>query len=211
MCSAVASKEWLIYGGRPRRRLLLVFTLGLLLLAGSGCKSVAPVVKVGFVAPFEGRYRAVGYDGLYSARMAVREINEAGGIGGTRVALVALDDGGNPEFAEATARSLVIDPAVVAVIGHWMPETTAAAETIYEENSLLFLAGGVEPYEAVDPAQLPPDFVTAYADVSPFDEMPGPYAKPAYNAFQHLYAIFALAQEESGTINRVSVREARDS
>ena len=85
------------------------------------------MVKVGLVAPFEGRHRAIGYDALYSARLAVRELNAAGGIDGTRVALVALDDSGNPEFAAATADSLIVDPNVVAVVGHWLPETTAAA------------------------------------------------------------------------------------
>ncbi|MCP5097251.1 MAG: ABC transporter substrate-binding protein, partial [Chloroflexi bacterium] len=61
-----------------------------------GCASVAPVVKIGLVGPFEGQHRAVGYDVIYSARLAVREINAAGGIGGHRVALVALDDSGDP-------------------------------------------------------------------------------------------------------------------
>ena len=67
-----------------------VFLLALALLA-AGCASVDPVVKIGLVAPFEGRQRAVGYDAIYSARLAVREINAAGGVGGHRVVLVALD------------------------------------------------------------------------------------------------------------------------
>jgi len=208
MCSAVAKMGSFKYGSLLSSGLLLSLILGMMLLAGTGCQSVAPVVKVGFVAPFEGRHRAVGYDVLYSVRLAVREINEAGGIGGTRIALVALDDGGNPEFAQATARSLVIDPGVVAVAGHWLPETTAAADVIYEENGLVFLAGGAEPFTVTDPSQLSAEFVSAYADVSPFDEMPGPYAAPAYAAFQHLFELFAVAQEESGIITRASVQEA---
>ena len=32
----------------------------------SGCASVKPVVKIGLVAPFEGRARAVGYDAIYA-------------------------------------------------------------------------------------------------------------------------------------------------
>ncbi len=197
------------YGSRFCTRLLPSLILTLLTLIGTGCQSVAPVVKVGFVAPFEGRHRDVGYDGLYSARLAVREINDAGGINGTRVALVALDDGGNPEFAEAAARSLVIDPGVVAVVGHWLPETTAVAQAVYEENGLLFLAGGAEPFTVKEPAQLSEEFVAAYADITPFDEMPGSYAAPAYDAFQYLYELFALAQEESGSITRASIQEAR--
>jgi hypothetical protein len=166
---------------------------------------VAPVVKVGLVAPFEGRHRDVGYDVLYSARLAVREINAAGGIDGTRIALVALDDGGNPEYAQATARSLLIDPNVVAVVGHWLPETTETAAPIYTQGNIAFLPGGEEILTATDPALLPPEFIVAYEDITPFDETPGPYAEPAYNAFQFLFQAFADAQESGGLINRQSV------
>lgn len=189
-------------------RVLFFIVLGLLVWSGIGCQSVDPVVKIGLVAPFEGRQRDVGYDVLYSARLAVREINEAGGIDGRRVALVALDDGGSAEFAQGTAQALVIDPSVVAVVGHWQPETTSAAEPIYLQNGLTLLAGGQEPFDAVDPQSLSPDFISAYAQVTPFDEMPGPYAGPAYQAFQDIFAAFRLAAEESGDINRETVRDA---
>jgi len=51
-----------------------------------------PTVKLGMVAPFEGLYRAVGYDALYAVKLAVREANAAGGVGGYRLEMVALDD-----------------------------------------------------------------------------------------------------------------------
>ena len=72
---------------------------GALVVVATGCQKTDPVVKIGLVAPFEGRYRPIGYDVIYSARLAVREINAAGGIDGHRVALVALDDGGDPQLA----------------------------------------------------------------------------------------------------------------
>lgn len=190
-----------------RRVTALLLAAGLvLLLGGVGCSSVAPVVKVGLVAPFEGRERAVGYDVLYSARLAVREINAAGGIDGTRVALVALDDGGRAEFAAQTAASLLIDPNVVAVVGHWLPETTAVARPLYADGGLAFLAGGAVPFTAGDPAALPAPFVAAYTAVTPFDELPGPYAGAAYEAFNLLWAAMAEAQVQSGRIDRTAVQ-----
>ncbi|MCA9948355.1 MAG: ABC transporter substrate-binding protein, partial [Anaerolineales bacterium] len=131
-------------------------------------------MKVGLVAPFEGRDRAIGYDAIYSARLAVREINAAGGIGGYRIALVALDDSGDPELAQGTAESLVIDDNVVAVVGHWRPQTTAVAAPIYASANLAFLAGGESPYQPTDPADLEPDFIERYTAVTPFNEQPGP-------------------------------------
>ncbi|MFN2106860.1 MAG: ABC transporter substrate-binding protein [Candidatus Promineifilaceae bacterium] len=191
---------------RRKRRILLVLIMLAALLV-SACRSVAPVVKVGLVAPFEGRHRDIGYDVLYSARLAVRQLNAAGGIDGTRVALVALDDSGNPEFAAATADSLIIDPNVVAVVGNWLPETTAVARQHYAENGLAFLAGGDDPFIPADPAQLPAEFVAAYTAVTPFDELPGPYAAPAYDAYQSLWDLLAQAQERHGAITRATVNQ----
>ena len=102
--------------------------------------STAPVIKFGLVAPFEGRYRPVGYDALYAARLAVRERNAAGGVGGYRVELVAYDDGGDAPSAVERARQLVLDPQVVAVIGHYRIETTRAAWDIYARAALPLIA-----------------------------------------------------------------------
>ena len=202
MCSAAVSRM------RRGRKLLPPLSLALLLwLILVGCRGVEPVVKVGLVAPFEGRHRAVGYDVLYSARLAVRELNAAGGIDGTRVALVALDDGGSTEFAAATADSLIVDPNVVAVVGHWLPETTTVAAPRYMEGGLTLLAGGDDPFLPSDPRELPADFIEAYSAVTPFAEMPGPYAGPAYDAYQMLWRLLAAAQDQHGAITRLTVQE----
>lgn len=182
--------------------------LSLLVVALAGCASVDPVVKIGLVAPFEGRYRAIGYDALYSARLAVREINAAGGVGGHRVALVALDDRGDVQLARDAAASLVVDPGVVAVVGHYLPETTGAVLPIYEDGGLPLVTMGDVPFAAVDPDQLPAAFRDAYAAVTPFDETAGPYAGPTYDALGLLAAALAMAEESSRTITRASVQAA---
>ena len=183
----------------------LLFALPLLLIS---CASVKPVVKIGLVAPFEGRDRAVGYDAIYAARLAVRQANAAGGIGGHRVTLVALDDRGDPELAAQTAAALVVDPQVVAVIGHYLPATTAAATKVYAKASLPLLPVGAPPFVATDPTALPPAFVAAYESVTPFDETPGPYAGPTYDAFALLWAALAQAEETGGGITRATVQES---
>ncbi|MFQ5398445.1 MAG: ABC transporter substrate-binding protein [Anaerolineae bacterium] len=202
MCSSAAK----LVRAVPRR-LKWVWCLLPLIVLFTGCSRVAPVVKVGLVGPFEGRYRARGYDVIYSARLAVREINAAGGVEGTRIALVALDDSGDPGLARQTAASLVVDANVVAVIGHWLPETTAAAEPVYREAGLPFINPAEAPFRTTDPATLPSDFLDAYAAVTPFDEVAGAYAGAAYDAFQLLW----LALEEAasgGDISRAAVSRA---
>ncbi len=88
------------------------WTLCLLLLLAACRASGAtrPTVKIGLVAPFEGRYRYVGY-GLFAAvRLALREANAAGG-GGTppySVELVAYDDGADPEMARQQGGEMAV-------------------------------------------------------------------------------------------------------
>jgi ABC-type branched-subunit amino acid transport system substrate-binding protein len=160
---------------------------------------VEPVVKIGLVGPFEGRERAVGYDAIYSARLAVREINASGGINGQRVALVALDDGGQPDLATAAARSLALDPDVVLVVGHWLTETTAVSAPIYAAAGLPFIPLGQPPFAPVDPDTLPASFRAAYAAVTPFDETAGPHAGPTYDAFQLIWQAVAAAGHTPAT------------
>lgn len=192
---------------QPRQRRwqisnLLIIAMFLLV----GCSSVEPVVKVGLVGPFEGEHRAIGYDVIYSARLAVREINEAGGIAGHRVALVALDDGGDVALAEQTAVSMSIDPGVVAVIGNWLPENTAVAGDIYAQHQLPFIPMGEPPFGQND--DLPFEFIQAYEAVTPFDETAGPYAGSTYDAFQLLWQAMAESETINGEINRDGVAKA---
>jgi ABC-type branched-subunit amino acid transport system substrate-binding protein len=109
--------------------------------------AVRPTVKVGLVAPFEGRYRYVGYDVIYAVRLALREANAAGGVEGYSVELVAYDDGADPAMAVQQARKLAVDPDVIAAIGHFREETTAVALSVYAEAGVPLVAPGV-----LDPA-----------------------------------------------------------
>jgi ABC-type branched-subunit amino acid transport system substrate-binding protein len=191
-----------VVGSKTSARLCLVLTLCSALLAY--CSSPPEVVKVGLVAPFEGRYRDVGYDAVYAARLAVREANGDGGKRRVRVELVALDDSADVQLAEQVAASLVIDPDVVAVLGHWQEETTAAARVIYEQAGVPLLALGEAPFEPVEVEALPSDFRERYAAVTPFDEQAGAYAGATYDGFQLLLRALELA-EMNGEISRESV------
>ncbi len=139
---------------------LLLLAPSLLLLAScsrlpANCLTVRPTVKIGLVAPFEGRYRYVGYDVIYAVRLALREANAAGGVGSppleggrggggmSYVELVAYDDGADPVMAAEQARKLAADPQVVAAIGHFREETTGAALSAYAEAGIPLVAPAV--------------------------------------------------------------------
>ncbi len=130
--------------------------LGFLLsaLALVGCTVTKPIIKIGLVAPFEGLYRDVGYDALYAVKLALREWNEAGGVEGYMVELVALDDSGDPDQAPGQASELILDPLVMGAIGHFDHQTTLAASPVYQEGGVALIAsavtaGGLENYPSV--------------------------------------------------------------
>lgn len=171
----------------------------------SGCASVPPVIKIGLVGPFEGRYREVGYDVIYSARLAIREENSRDDIGDYRVALVALDDFGDPDTAEEVARSLVLDPNVVAVVGHWLPDTTDAAMSIYQAAGVPFIPAGFSPFSASNPDFLPAEFRSEYSQVTPFDEVAGPYAGAGYDSIGLILKAISVADEQNRSIDRSTI------
>ncbi|MFQ5886052.1 MAG: branched-chain amino acid ABC transporter substrate-binding protein [Anaerolineae bacterium] len=123
-------------------------------LALVGCTVTKPIIKIGLVAPFEGLYRDVGYNALYAVKLAVREWNEAGGVEGYMVELVALDDSGEPDQAPGQASELILDPLVMGAVGHFDDQTTLAASPLYQEGGLALIApavtaGGLENYPSV--------------------------------------------------------------
>lgn len=169
----------------------IVFVLVMVLV---GCSqfpgSTKPVLRIGLVAPFEGRNRDIGYDLIYSTRMAVRELNESGGIEGYRIELMAMDDGGDPELAVMAAQALAADPQVLCVMGHWLPETTQAAIPIYDQAGLLLLS---TDQDSEDLSYTPPDFAAKYSKATPSGVGPGIYAYPAFNDFNNLVKVIRVA------------------
>ena len=93
-------------------------------------------VKIGLVAPFEGLYRASGYELLFAVKLALQERNQGQGLHGYRVELVALNDFNDPVEAAKQARVLTADPAVLGVVGHLAPAATLAAIPVYQEAQL---------------------------------------------------------------------------
>ncbi len=110
--------------------------------APAPAKAVAPAastVKIGHVAPLTGGIAHLGKDNENGARMAVDEINAAGGIdvGGAKVKfeLVAEDDKADPKEGTLAAQKIV-DAGVVAVVGHLNSGTSIPASKIYSDASV---------------------------------------------------------------------------
>jgi len=185
------------------RYLSLIFILLFSLMVG--CSRSPTIVKVGLVGPFTGRYREIGYDVIYSSRLAIRNFNQSRGTGDIRLALVALDDFGEPQAAEKNALALGLDSKVVAVVGHWLPETSQIAHSVYEQHDLPFISTGQPPFGILDPSGLPEQFSSEYAQLTPFDEVAGPYSASGYDALQLVIAAVEESVKLNGTVDRHSV------
>ncbi len=98
------------------------------------------VIKIGHVAPLTGGIAHLGKDNENGARLAVDEINAAGGleIGGKKYKLELLgeDDKADPKEGTLAAQKLV-DAGVVAVVGHLNSGTSIPASKIYADANVV--------------------------------------------------------------------------
>jgi len=117
-----------------------------------GCaipRSTRPVLKIGLIAPFEGLGRPLGYEVLYAVKLAVRERNDLGGVGGYGVALVALNDDDDPDVSARQALKMDVDREVVGVVGPLGRATGRAVAQPLSDAGLAWIAVASVPDEVV--------------------------------------------------------------
>lgn len=139
---------------RPSSRRRLVAGAALTLVAAvaagglAGCHRTPAVLKIGVAQPLSGNLQALGQDLLNGARMAVDEINEAGGVSidGTpvRFEIVSADDQANAGRGAAVAQQLV-DAGVIAAIADLNSGVSIAAAPVYAKAGVPQLAISTKP------------------------------------------------------------------
>ena len=96
-------------------------------------------IKIGHVGPLTGGIAHLGKDNENGARLAVEEINAAGGlkVGDKtyKLDLVAEDDKADPKEGTLAAQKIV-DSGAVAVVGHLNSGTSIPASKIYSDASV---------------------------------------------------------------------------
>ncbi len=100
-------------------------------------------VQVGLIAPMSGPWARQGELMRLGAELAVKDINEAGGIsslGGRPLELVIFDAGDSAEKAKNAAQRMVSQhPDLVAVTGSWLSSFTLAVSEVTERAELPML------------------------------------------------------------------------
>ena len=87
------------------------------------------VIKVGIVASVSGDNKPWGDDQKEGADLAVKEFNDAGGLGGKKVELILGDSGSKPEQAK-TAAEKILSEGVIGIVGE-----VSSGNTIQIANS----------------------------------------------------------------------------
>ena len=124
------------------RKIMLLF-LGLLLLAllvfFTTKRFAGDTIKIGEIATVTGDFAAYGVAEVESVKMAVNEINEAGGILGKKIKLIMYDCRTRNEDMVNAARRLVQQDKVTAVIGPSGSGLCIAASPIFNQGKVSHL------------------------------------------------------------------------
>ena len=102
-------------------------------------KSAAPEgesIKIGFFSPTTGFAAADGTSALQSAQLAVKLVNEDGGVLGRPLEFITYDDAAKPDQAASIARKLIEQDQVIAGISGSYSGATRAAAPIFQEAGI---------------------------------------------------------------------------
>jgi len=126
-----------------RKCVIAALALLLLVMALPGCGGPS-VVKIGLIGEITGSMPAVGKSGETSARLAVKKINDSGGIevGGKKyqVELVVKDSAADPKKAAAVATELIEQDGVLAIVGPNSSSNAVAAADVADKAGVLLIA-----------------------------------------------------------------------
>jgi len=109
--------------------------------------SAADTIKFAAAGPMTGPSGETGQRMRAGIELAVKEINDSGGIAGKQVAVDFYDDEGKPEGAASVAQKIASDPDVFAVIGHINSSASMAALPIYKRAGLTEISGNSSSYK----------------------------------------------------------------
>ncbi len=77
------------------------------------------VIKIASQSPLSGGLSAVGTDIKNGAQLAIEQLSGPLSKLGFKIELAPYDDQANPDTGVANAKSIVADPAILAVVGHY--------------------------------------------------------------------------------------------
>ncbi len=105
-------------------------------------------IVVGSVQPLTGGFAVFGQDGKLGAELAIKHINEAGGIkslNGAKLKLVSEDAGGTPDSAKLATESMISKNRPVAILGEYISRFVMAASEVTDREKVILIADALVP------------------------------------------------------------------
>jgi len=118
------------------KRLILVAAALSLLIPATACAEEEETIKIGIVLELTGELGHMGEMMLDGARLAVEEINAAGGVLGKDVELVEEDGGTNPDQGFDRVKKLVEIDGVQVIVGPMITPTSEFSIPYAKEHKI---------------------------------------------------------------------------
>lgn len=116
----------------------LSLLLGLVLLASPARAQKA--IKAAMVNTMTGGAALYGLAGIEGAKIAVAELNAAGGVLGRKVELIVRDDAAKPDVGAREIRDVILREEVAAVFGPVSSGVLLAMSEVAKENKTILIA-----------------------------------------------------------------------
>lgn len=116
----------------------VALAVALMLAVATDATAQAPQkeIKIGIAGPLTTTSAGFGVEMRQAVEFAIDERNAAGGLAGTKVVGVAIDDKADAEAGKAVARAFCDDPAVLGVVGHVNSGVAIATGQVYADCGL---------------------------------------------------------------------------
>lgn len=119
--------------------------------SANGGSSAGDTIKIGADLELTGGQASFGDSALKGAQLAVKEINDAGGVLGKKLELVEADNASKSEEATQAAQKLITTDKVVAIIGATTSTNTLGIVPVAQEKQIpLVSSSATNPKVTVD-------------------------------------------------------------
>ena len=119
-----------------RSHVPLLVVVAVVMSGQAAAQTPAKEVKIGIGGPLTTTSAGFGVEMRQAVELAVDERNGAGGLDGTKVVAVAIDDKADVEAGKVVAKNFCDDPAVLGVVGHVNSGVAIAVGKVYADCGL---------------------------------------------------------------------------
>ncbi len=120
----------------------LAIAAAVLLVAGCGGKGGGNTIKIGMIYNMTGSQASLDTPSANGAKLAVKEINAAGGVLGKKITLVAYDGKSDAATIGNSATQLAQSDKVVAMLGFSDSDMVMAAAPVAAKAGIMFVTSG---------------------------------------------------------------------